>query len=386
MTVEQVLFALLREEICGEPVSQEVKEALSSEMLEDLFELSHKHDLAHLVGQALSNLDVLGEDETSEKFRKTTMDAVSRFILKNYEYQRICKIFEDARIPFMPLKGSIIRDWYPEPWMRTSSDIDILVNQGDEDRSAELVVQQLGYRKMQKSSRDISLYSPAGVHLELHYVLLEDAISKEDEITRKFWETATLAKGFSFRYEMLPAMFRFFHIIHMSNHIKNGGCGIRFFLDLWLIDRNLEWDEETEQALLRRSRLTTFAGVVEKLSRVWFGNEEPDSLTDALAEYVLTGGIYGNLKNQAAIRHAKKGNKLLVLYSRIFVSYDRLKYYYPVLQKHKWLYPFCQIRRWCRLVFTEDMHHSANELKATVENSEEDSISVMSFLSSLELM
>ncbi|MBO4954226.1 MAG: nucleotidyltransferase family protein, partial [Clostridia bacterium] len=30
-------------------------------------------------------------------------------------------------IDFMPLKGAVIRQYYPEPWMRTSCDIDIHV-------------------------------------------------------------------------------------------------------------------------------------------------------------------------------------------------------------------------------------------------------------------
>ena len=33
-----------------------------------------------------------------------------------------------VQIPFLPLKGSVIRQYYPEPWMRTSCDIDILVD------------------------------------------------------------------------------------------------------------------------------------------------------------------------------------------------------------------------------------------------------------------
>ncbi|MBR6794856.1 MAG: hypothetical protein IKM52_01960, partial [Clostridia bacterium] len=36
--------------------------------------------------------------------------------------------------------------------------------------------------------------------------------------------------------------------------------------------------------------------------------------------------------------------------SRIFVPYDNLKRYYPILEKHAWLTPIMQIRRWFMLL------------------------------------
>lgn len=387
MDMEAVLFALLRAEICGETVSDEVRAAISAETMPELYRVSKRQDLSHLIGNSLSKLGLLGQDETSRKFNADSVNAVSRHIRKSHEYHCICSTFEEAGIPFIPLKGTVVWNWYPEPWMRTSTDIDILVKPEDTDAAAQLLVDKLEYANIRKSTHDVSMFSPTGVHVELHYDLIEDTISREqEEILSRVWETATLAQGASFRYELLPALFRFYHIAHMAKHMKNGGCGIRYFLDLWLIDRNLERDKKTEEALLRQGRLTTFAAAAEKLSRVWFGNEVPDPLTDSLAEFILTGGVHGGLKNHVAIRQAKRGDKLQILRSRIFVPYDSLKYYYPVLQKHKWLYPFCQIRRWFRLVFKDDLRRSVQELKLTVGNAEEDSASVASFLSSLDLM
>ena len=54
------------------------------------------------------------------------------------EYENLCSAFEKAQIPFLPLKGSVIRKYYPEAWMRTSCDIDILVHDEDVGRAKEI--------------------------------------------------------------------------------------------------------------------------------------------------------------------------------------------------------------------------------------------------------
>ena len=48
-----------------------------------------------------------------------------------------CNALEKAQIPFVPLKGSVIRKYYPEAWMRTSSDIDVLVHKEDVEKTTD---------------------------------------------------------------------------------------------------------------------------------------------------------------------------------------------------------------------------------------------------------
>ena len=86
-----------------------------------LYKLSKAHDLAHLVGDALIKNDLIGNDEIKEKYQKQVMIAIYRYEKINYELNRLRSALNEARIPFIPLKGSVLRQYYPEPWMRTSS-------------------------------------------------------------------------------------------------------------------------------------------------------------------------------------------------------------------------------------------------------------------------
>ena len=125
MTTEQVLFCLLRYEICGVALPAEN----FSYDPEALYRLAKHHDMAHLVADALSKNGILPENENLKNaFEREQMLAVYREIQMRSVMQKIREIFCREKIRFVPLKGEVIRSLYPEHWMRTSFDIDILIH------------------------------------------------------------------------------------------------------------------------------------------------------------------------------------------------------------------------------------------------------------------
>ena len=40
-----------------------------------------------------------------------------------------------------------------------------------------------------------------------------------------------------------------------------------------------------------------------------------------------------------------------------------MRFYYPILQKRKWLLPFMEVRRWFHLIFGGGAKRSAHEIK-----------------------
>ena len=118
-----------------------------------------------------------------------------RYLLFNYEYMRLCDTLETAKIDHLPLKGSIIREYYPESWMRTSCDIDILVHEQDLDRAVQTLCETLGYHtEGEREYHDISLFSPSGIHLELHFNILENT-ERIDGLLSRVWEFSKPIKG-----------------------------------------------------------------------------------------------------------------------------------------------------------------------------------------------
>lgn len=163
---------------------------------------------------------------------------------------------------------------------------------------------------------------------------------------------------------MPDELFYFYHIAHMAKHFEYGGCGVRPFIDLWILNHRLTFDREKRTALLREGGLLKFSEACETLSEVWFGDKEPTELTGLLEKYMLSGGMYGNIENMVAVQKNQDGGWLHYIFRRLFMPYERLKNVYPILQKHKWLTPVMQLRRWYDMIATGRMKRTVGEIKS----------------------
>lgn len=379
-----VLFAIIRSAIDGNKLSSEELKEYSDNMLENLVKISAKHDVAHLLVLGLKQNGLLPkENSTLEKY---IYQAVYRYERQEREYENICNALEKTNIPFLPLKGSVLREYYPEAWMRTSCDIDILVHEEEVEKAREILVNAYGYTDQGKGSHDISLFAPTNIHIELHYDLIEESKAKESsKVLETIWRTATIRNGSVCWYNMPDEMFYFYHIAHMAKHFEDGGCGIRPYIDLWILDHIQGADQEKRDDLLNQGKLLQFANVARKLSRVWFGGDEHDSVSQQMEDYILRGGVYGNNKNRIIVQQQKKGGRIKYALSRIFIPYDVIKFHYPVLQKHRWLTPFMEVRRWCKLIFCGRLKQSTMELTYNTSISDADAADTRKFLNDIGL-
>lgn len=357
-----MLFSILRSILNGDQVSDADKQLVTEDLLKDIVKLASKHDIAHLVALGIINNELVDE-QTKSQLQQIVFRAVYRYEKQNYELKQVCEALEKAQIPFIPLKGSVIRKYYPEPWMRTSCDIDVLVHEKNLRTAVSYLVENLNYTEHKQNSHDISLFSPSGNHIELHYDLVENHIADSpSEILADVWNVVELKEGYSYHYEMPDDMFYFYHVAHMAKHFENGGCGIRPFIDLWILDNMQINGHDKRDNLLRKGKLLQFANSSRKLSQVWVEGYPIDKISEKMQNYIIRGGVYGTSENRITVQQLKKGGKLRYALSRIIIPYEDIKYYYPILQKHKWLTPVMQIRRWFNLAFFGGVKRSVREL------------------------
>lgn len=363
MDTEQILFGILREQVCGGAWE---KQALTPQQLQALYKLSSDHDLAHIVGKALEKHGLLGADEASANFRKQSQMGIFRYVSLNHELNQICATLETEKIPFLPLKGSVLRAWYAEPWMRSSCDTDILVKEETLEQAISALCKALNYTLGERGDHDISLHSPGGLHLELHYDTIQARYADERQraVLGKIWDYATPKADGSCHYVLSDDMFYYYHIAHMAKHFHIGGCGIKPFLDIWVMMHSIPYEQANRNALLEEGGLLSFAQAVEQVTRYWFEGAGEDALTLQVAEYVLHGGVYGNYGNRATLGQARAGGRLRYLLTRrVFLRYEYLAAEYPILKKHKFLMPLYQVVRWVRMVFSGSLGRTLREVK-----------------------
>ncbi|MBE6807681.1 MAG: hypothetical protein E7527_06740 [Ruminococcaceae bacterium] len=374
MTSEALLFPLLRSALFGAPVENKIKQACTPEALEDLYHLADLHDVAHLVGQALDKLG-LPDSPGLTRCRNRMLQAMYRYFRQDFEYQEVCRVLVEAEIPYIPLKGTVLRPYYPEPWMRTSCDTDILIHREDLEKAQKLIQDKLHYVERRVSPHDVSLISPSHELLELHFAIIEDfVLPKAREILERIWDYAVPVEGKPYEYALPDDLFYYYHMVHMAKHVANGGISVRFFIDTWMLNHKVPHDRKAREAFLKKGYRFEYALATELLTEIWFGDKAMDATSSYYAAFILRGGNFGNLTNRVALRRTKEGGRIKFLMKRIILPYDLIKYYFPILQKHKWLTPWYQIVRWWNLLTKGDLNHSVSEVRAATQYDNSDHI------------
>jgi hypothetical protein len=340
--------------------------------------------VAHLLAYGLQQNRLT--EEGSLEVERSVFTAVFRSGQMSAELKALTGALEAAHIPFIPLKGSVIKNYYPEPWMRTSCDIDVLVRREDLDKAVSYLESNLGYQCGQKFTHDVSLFTKNGCHIELHYSLMEDEpIKSSPAVLNNVWESASKRDGYEYWHELSDEVFYFYHVAHMAKHFENGGCGIRPFLDIDILNRRIDFDEKKRMSLLKKGDLQVFAIQARILSNVWFGDAQHTGVTEQMEAFILAGGVYGTTENHVAVQQQKKGGKIRYALSKVWLPYDLIKFYYPVLGRHKIFTPIMQIRRWLRLIFGGHLKRSVKELNYNSGISRDKAQHTKALLKSLDL-
>ena len=381
LAVKELFFPLLRSAVCGYTLTEAEMEAVRGADAAKLRRLAETHALSHLLSYALDKNGLADAEGKNEIFM-----AAYRCEQLNYELESLCAVLEDAKIPFIPLKGSVIRRLYPEQWMRNSGDIDVLVKESELDAAITALVGTLGYEEGSRWTHDVSLYSPSGVHVELHFNLVEDSYAqKSADVLASVWESSFPASYGSFRLEMSDEMFYLYHIAHMAKHFEHGGCGIRPFIDIWVLENRVEYDRSKRDALLEAGGLLKFAEACRKLTDYWFNGAAADSLTEQMAEFILRGGVYGSIENTFAAKKSAKGGRVGYILSRAFPSLSALQPRFPTLKKYPILLPVFWVYRVILMIKRGSTGSTARELKMATSISSEKAKSAAEFMEKIGL-
>lgn len=315
-----------------------------TDSLEQAHGMAVRHQLSHLIsfGATKEFPDVCAG--ASSKYKAEVFSAVMRRSAVDRETERIKKTLSDASIPFMLLKGAISKELYPESWMRSVRDIDILVPKELHETGCLSLCEGLGYCVTEKGTHDTQFKTPEGLCVELHFSLLEDNIFPvAAKRLGDAWSRA-LPTEKPFLFRMDDADFYLFHLVHMAKHFKNGGCGIRPLVDLWLFMQNGYRGEELT-ALLSDCGLLKFTVAMEQLCRIWFSDGKYSRELLMTEQYLLDGGISGDEKIfyvDTVRKYKSRGRYLL---SIVFPTYSHLKSRYPHLDGRPLMYPCFYVKR-----------------------------------------
>ncbi len=367
--VQEAFLSIIRYEIAGTPLP----EGFSVPDMDTLLELSERQDVTHMVCDALLKNGIpCGNNILTSRYYA----AIWRVEQMDHEMACMSDLFEKHGIDFIPLKGSVLRGLYPQRWMRTSSDIDILLRAEQEKEAEELLVKELGYEYDTKHEyiHHGTLFSPVNhVHVEPHWTLFHDTHSRSScfEVFDKIWDRAVPdPAGSGHRYALSDADAYTYLVAHMEKHFhQSGGCSIKGLLDLWLMDRIPDADIEGRKRMIREVELSRFEDRIKDLIYCWMEGRNAEN--EQLEQFVLQGTLFGTARSITEMQAARKG-RLGYMASRIFLPLSQMKLLYPVLDKHPLLLPVMWIRRLGKVAGKNDRRRIEEQIKTTIDADKED--------------
>ena len=337
-----------------------------------LYEFGRSHGVENMLYVGLKGLNIDVPKDVFQKFYYSYLMSIKIDTLQTMELEKIGKAFEDAGIDYIPLKGSVVKYFYPMPNYRKSGDVDVLVRRNKLE-SARAVVENEGYKFNY-------IYENHGVHYEFtkstffHFELHRKLVGDDDRsqaLLSKAWNYAKLKSGTSHTYGF-DINFLYVHLIaHIAKHLRYGGAGLRLFGDIWIMQSKNMIDKTKVRQYLEKANLSEIEEYTVKLAERWFlDKKDNDKVLNKLELFVFRGGSFGTVSqklNMASFGQADSKQFKNKYWKKKFLSYffeplPYMKQKYSILVSHSWLLPIMWIYRLVKIPFTE-MHMVSKRLK-----------------------
>ncbi len=361
-----LLMSLIRHQMTGTRPTDVQTNALDRDVIEKLYNISHRLDFSHVAYNSLKNLGVVLSEELEKKYKKDHKLASYRATMILYDQAKTVSLLKDEKIDFVLLKGAVIRELYPKNVIRTSCDIDILIHEEDMESAAELL-RRSGYKIVAYNFHDIAFVTDSDTKVELHFNICEND-ERLDIVLKDAWNY--VVKGDNGNLVFTNEFFLFHQFAHMEHHFIHGGCGIKPFIDLYVVENSIGLNFENIKALLDRAKLYDFAREMTALSKAIFDGEFSEFQIKLLS-YIFDGGAYGRIDNKVALGKIASGGTFGYLLKRFFLPYKDMKDCYPILEKLPFLLTIFWVVRIFHRFFSKDRRRFVAELANSASNSKE---------------
>ena len=347
LTVFQRGFiALVRAGVLG--VKQQLPDGFEKDLL---YEAAKLH---HLIGIVYKGALLCGIDKELPVMKKLFVGTLKEATVHErqlHEYEKIKAKLNECAIEYMPIKGVLIKELYPEPSLRYMNDVDILIHKNEYKKIKELLVNS-GYTFHCESDHEYIWIKKGVLNLELHKSLVASINEDFYGYFGDGWKKA-VKKG-NFEYGMKKEDEFIFLFCHFTKHYRVGGVGVKYIIDLWLYLKNRELDYKYIENELKNIGVLNFYYNIKKVMAFWFEDGENDEMTEFVSKFIILSGAYGRRKNEiASLVLLKKAKinfkttakaKLFVM--RAFPTLSVMKVHYKYLEKVGILLPFAWVCRW----------------------------------------
>jgi hypothetical protein len=314
----------------------------------DVYSLAQKQNVANLVWYSINKLKNPPDDDIVHEWKQTYAKALNKCATQEIELEILVDALTSAGYDVIPLKGSVIRKYYPVSDMRTMTDIDLLVKAENREPIRQ-ILQSLGYKCSVPDDGQVDSFEKLPIMaIDIHYALMAE-VHKFHEHFQDVWTNAVATKQKGV-YAMTFEDMYVYNIGHYAKHMFSKGTGIRCILDsfvLWNTANGVQ--KENIISLLKKKGLYTFNEQLIKIANIWINDAPDDGSLDDVQAYFINMPTYGD-DNNTAIKFLDseenfKISKFKHLFKRLFPSADLLYTRFNIKYRNPILLPFLWIKR-----------------------------------------
>lgn len=350
-----------------------------------LIELAGIHSVTGILGYMIMKYPSDVNMPVSGFMREQCLKTLAIQSQRSEQMKRLIQKMNQQQIDHLLFKGYIVKDYYPEPELRTYGDIDFLIRLEDRKISDQLMI-DLGFER-KTDWEPVFSYFRQMEYYEIHTDVMEVDVSDKADYKGYFqhiWEHAKLVEGHT--YELEPEFHFLYLLTHIAKHISSSGAGIRMYIDIAVFiehfGENLDWDYIQKE--LKTLCFEDFANMVLTVVWKYFHVESPinlrpieDQILEDFMEFTFAGGVFGHvgrdsgliyLKNQD--RNEENVSRVRTFLRRLFAPANELEKRYTYLKGHHWLLPIAWVHR---LFKTKDKwNYHAQEAKSIMNTDTEE--------------
>lgn len=340
--------------LCAFVNGTEPKPSCEKVNTDELFKFAYYQKLLGIFSY-MSKRKRLFDEAASREFEKAYYTVVSENTLRIEAFKRLSERLSENGIEHMPVKGYYLRELYPVKELRSFGDIDFLIHSCDR-KKCDSIMKSLGY-EVKNDWEPTYSYLKGNEYYEIHTNLFDVNLKGRADMEEYFssaWSFAEKKEGLCFE---LNIDFHFIYVVcHIAKHLSGGGAGIRMYLDVALLlkqlDGELSWDYIKSE--FEKLGLYRFFTVVMSAAESWFGVKSccefervGESELARLLSYTLDADIYGSTRDNtlARLHSQERESRLMLFLKMLFPSKGVLIRRYTFLRYSSLLLPVAWVVR-----------------------------------------
>lgn len=314
---------------------------------EAIFELAKKQDVENTVFLSVDQLENKIDSNLYNIWQEAYYKRMKYSAFQDMALEELIEAFTKAEIDCMPLKGSVIKNYYPNPDLRSMGDIDFLVREQNRQVVRD-IMHNIGYEDDILDDGQVDAFKKGKLtYIEIHY-----DFSAENHVMHEIftidWDKLIPTET-EHLYQMTFEDLYFFNTGHYVKNMHNKGMGLRGVVDTFVLRNRLT--DNQKQVLNERFaevNIDEFNSKLVKIADIWFNEVKDDGSLDALQKYLLNKKTYGDYKTETilnAVYSEQTSSNAKYLKDKIFPSADDLYERFDIKRKCFLILPFLWIWR-----------------------------------------